>query len=372
MRNRDSRSSSFPAPVMRPDARCPSDGRFLSCRFERWQAPLRRWVASSKLERSTMPCYADLLEGAHANWRYTKPGSAMAAKTTVLPSSGSCPRCGTAYSGSLRYCPTCKNDLGAPNVREHGSPESQAALNDRATQVKKLARRSKKCWQELQNLSDAIERRSGVVVTMPASVARNLVSDPDTIYENMETLVGAGVRRPPTLQEDKHRAAVVGILFGTYGRQVVYGILSLTAEGLPTYGDMSCRLRTIAIQDRTTFLETNSYRFVAQHRLLPNTPVPRGYAAVWNDRHLLAICKLGKSLPFGTCVSDWQRLLVQTDGRDRSKDEFVEAHIYDSFDIAAVQEMLPVSKQLCKEARIDVKLALERFAARSSGQGKPI
>jgi hypothetical protein len=204
---------------------------------------------------------------------------------------------------------------------------------------------------------------------MPASVARNLVSDPRTIYDNVENLVGAGVRRAPSLQDDKHRAAVVGILFGTYGRELVYGILSLTCDGLPTYGEIYCRLRSVAVQDRTTFLETNSYRFVEQHRLRPGMPVPPGHFAVWDNRNILAIAKLGGSLPFGKCTADWQRLLVQSDGKDRSKDEFIEAHIFDSFDVAAVEEMVPTpAKLLSKEAKLDAEIALEKFAQRQSQQ----
>ena len=202
---------------------------------------------------------------------------------------------------------------------------SRKALNRRHVQAESLLRRSKKCRQELQNLSNTVERRSVVVVAMPASVARDLVTDPRRIYANLETLVGAGVRRSPSLQDDKQRAAVVGILFGTYGRELRYGILSLTNEGLPTYGDVCCRLRSVAIQDRTTFLETNSYRFVEHHELYGSKPVPRGYFAVWDNRHALAVAKVAKSLPCGNCVSDWQKLLVQTDGNDRSKDEFIEA-----------------------------------------------
>ena len=293
----------------------------------------------------------------------------MAATPSVLPSSGPCPRCHAQYSGSDRYCATCKHDLGAPNVREFGGPESRKALSRRAAGAERAAKKSKKCRQEFQNLSDVVQGRSGVVVTMPASVARNLAADPRLIYENVETLVGAGIRRPPSLQDDKHRAAVVGILFGTYGRQVVYGILSLTCQGLPTYGDIGCRLRSIAIDDRTTFLETNSYRFVEQHRLRPGVPVPPGYAAVWDNRHVLAVAKLGKSLPWGTCLAEWQRLLVQTDRKDRSKDEFIEAHIYDSFDIAAVEAMIPCEgKDLSRGAKLDIKLALEFFASRSGGK----
>ena len=296
----------------------------------------------------------------------------MPAKTTILPSSGLCPRCGSAYSGAERYCLTCENDLGAPNVREHGSSASRKALNNRGAEAERRARRSSKCWQELQNLSDAVKNRSGVVATMPAAVARNLVYDPRMIYENYETLVGARARRPPSLLNDKQRAAVVGLLFGTYGERIMYGILSLTNEGLPTYGDVCCRLRSVAVQDRTTFLETNSYRFVEQHRLSPSGPAaPPGHSAVWDNRHTLAIAKVAEFLPCGHCIADWQRLLVQTDGKDRAKDEFIEAHIYGSFDIAAVEEMIaPVNKQLSKEAKIDVKLALEQFAKKSSGQGK--
>ena len=65
------------------------------------------------------------------------------------------------------------------------------------------------------------------------------------------------------------------MLFGTFVK-VRYGILSLTNEGLPSYGEVCCRLRRIAIEDRTSFLECNSFKFIAQHKLTPGRGYPRG------------------------------------------------------------------------------------------------
>ena len=82
----------------------------------------------------------------------------------------------------------------------------------------------------------------------------------------------------------------------------------------------------------------------------------------------MAIAKLVTSLPYGSCITDWQKLLLQTDGSDKSKDEFVEALIYDSFDIGAVDSMEATRKNLSKEASLDARIAKERFAARAPRQ----
>ncbi len=200
---------------------------------------------------------------------------------------------------------------------------------------------------------------------MPSGIALFLASDPRNVYANIETLVGAGIRQAPILEHDKHRKAVTGLLFGTYGDKLRYGILSLDKSGLPTYGDVCCRLREIAISDRTSFLETNSYKFVEDHNIRAGSPIPVGHRAVWENRHWLALAKLTGRIIKGQDAADWQRLLCYSDGKERANDDFIEAYIFDGFNIDAVEEMVKVEgKHFSKDVIIEIKLALDKFSKR--------
>ena len=116
-------------------------------------------------------------------------------------------------------------------------------------------------------------------------------------------------------------------------------MLSLTNQGLPTYGEIYCRIRPVTIKNRTSFLEKNSYAYV---RINGDKP-PIGYMACWEKRHLLVMAKLADRLSPGQTESDWQAILVESDGQNRQNDDFVEAHIFDSFNEDSIEFLEQVS-----------------------------
>lgn len=272
-----------------------------------------------------------------------------------------CSKCGAPLSEALRYCPTCQRDVGTPNVRRCRTTENQQALLAR---VEALRTRivENGTSSEVSNFQAAIRENSGVVVSMPAGVARELFESPGFLYTNYEKLVGAKARRPAGSSDDRHRCAVGGLLFGSYANCIVYGVLSLTKEGLPTYGHVHCRLRSVAIDARTSFLETNSYKFVEEHRLTPGARLPLGYMASWMERHNLVLAKLAARLVSGQTESDWQASLIHSDGQNREKDDFVEAHIFEGFDANAIESLVAVpGRKLTREERLDLKIAISEF-----------
>lgn len=276
-----------------------------------------------------------------------------------------CPKCGSRLPDSDRYCSTCRHDVGAPNVRSAGSQSERSALKKRFAEAKRRAR-SRKLEQPFNNCFDAVGKACGVVVAMPASVARGLAEDARKVYVNYETLVGAGIRRAAESQNDRHRCAVTGFLFGSYAPKIVCGILSFNNEGLPTYGQAFCRLRNVAIQDRTSFLDENSFTFAKTHDLRLHSSIPEGYRAVWENRGELALAKISGSLTTDQGAAFWQKLLVRSDGKTRANDDFIEAHIYDSFDMASVEQMVVANtKGMCRKDRLDAKLAVELFHKRA-------
>ena len=272
-----------------------------------------------------------------------------------------CEHCSADVSDGDRYCPSCQRDLGAPNCRECGSERERAALASRASESRRKAD-IRGCKKDCQCFESHVRTGSCVVVTLPPLVARNLCDNPHLLYSNYEKMVAGGQRRPAPADDDRRRAAVGGQLFGSYASNIRYGALSLTGEGVPTYGCVYWRLRQIAISDRVSFLEKNSYAFVEEHRGTFGNGIPAGHRAVWDNRHELAVAKLGDRLSPGQSLDDWQALLIESDGNDRAKDDFIEAHIFGGFDIQAVESMqLAKTKRLSRTQRLDAELALASF-----------
>jgi len=282
------------------------------------------------------------------------------ASPTINPQD-TCSKCGALLSDAMRHCPTCRTDAGAPNVRSCRTEENLKALVERfdaaRTRVTAIG-----CSQEFNDLEAMVKKKSGVVVSMPSRVARNLFEDPNSIYTNYEKLVGSNIRRPANLDNDRHRCAVEGLLFGSYAKHIVYGALSLTEEGLPTYGDIHCRLRSVTIDERTSFLESNSYRFVRDHSIAPGDKLPVGYMACWRHRHSLVLAKLADCLSTGQTESDWQAILIKSDGQNRKNDDYIEAHIYEGFDRNAIESLAEsIGKKLSRSERLDLDLAIDQF-----------
>ena len=279
----------------------------------------------------------------------------------ILSSQDTCSVCGAPLVATLRHCPTCQTDAGAPNVRACRTDENLKALTARFDDAQARASVSN-CSKEFSDLADLVENKSGCVVSMPAGVARSLFEDPNFLYTNREQLEGTNVLKPADSDNDRHRCAVGGLLFGSYAKHIVYGALSLTEEGLPTYGDVHCRLRSVTIDKRTSFLEVNSYRFVREHHIIAGDNLPVGYTACWEHRHLLVLAKMADRLSTGQTESDWQAILIQSDGKNRKNDSFVEAHIYEGFDRNAIESLAAAtSKKLSRSEKLDLDLAIHQY-----------
>jgi len=202
-----------------------------------------------------------------------------------------------------------------------------------------------------------------MVVCLPAVIARTIASDSRQIYASYEALVGAGARSAARFADDSHRRFVAGALFGSFGDRIIYGALSLTSNVLPTYGEICCRLRPVSVDSRVSFLEENSFPFVEKHRSLAPGKYPLGFRSVWQNRHLLAGAKLGHRLQPSDGPDQWQELLIHSDGKSRAKDDFIEAHLFEGFNVYAIESMEAVKgKNFKREQKNDVKIAMAAFA----------
>jgi len=247
-----------------------------------------------------------------------------------------CSNCESPIVDGIRFCPTCAADWGPPNVRAARDPNEREALYKRSEAAFASAK-LRNCDKALRSLTRTIQRESHVVVALPALAARLLVQDPRVIYDNYETLVGAAKRAPASRPDDSRRATVGALLFGSSARNIRYGVLSLDGRGLSTYGNVFFQLRDVAVRRRTSFLESNSYRFVAIHNLRPDSALPRGYRCEWDDRGHLAAAKLEPRVSRNDGPACWPGLLLRCDGESRHADDYIEAHIFAGFDCAAIE-----------------------------------
>ncbi|MCX5792452.1 MAG: hypothetical protein NTY45_09635 [Elusimicrobia bacterium] len=274
-----------------------------------------------------------------------------------------CSNCNAPLSPSLRHCPACRADAGAPNVRECGSTEERLALEERF-EVSKKSAFSRGCGTEFSDFILLTEKSSCVIVNMPAAQARNLVTDVKNIYVNYEKLVGSGLRLPALIPNDKKRSGMAGFFFGTYDDQIIYGFLGFPSSKLPSYGGIACQLKSISIRNRVSFLEENSYSFFNQHKdAILKSDFPKGYRAVWGNRHKLVMAKLGDRIQKGSTDTDHEILISVSGGMNREQDEFIEAHIFETFNVHAIEAMKDANtSKHDKGAKIDAKIALEQFA----------
>lgn len=95
-------------------------------------------------------------------------------------------------------------------------------------------------------------------------------------------------------------------------------------------------ISNVTAEASATLLEENSYGFVLRHRLLADGDIPRGFRALWEDRHKLVVAKLASRIHARTRTDAFPQIVLYSDG-DRANDEFVEVHFYGAFDRQSVE-----------------------------------
>lgn len=257
-----------------------------------------------------------------------------------------CPKCGVKQRSLNEVCPSCGTHLGYPNVRVASSDDEQKALDKRFQEASDRLK-SAGLSSELEALRIAVENNASVIVSMPVNVALNLVADTASQYVNYEKLIGSGARIPASFANDSHRKVVAGAMFGSAGDNITYGALSLSDRGLKSYGDIYCKLKAVAIDQRTSFLEMNSYDFFEKYK----ENCPTGYRSNWNGCPKLVVVKLEQrnEIVKGQTIADWEKVVLVCDGKNRNEDEFIEAHIYGSFNSESIEKLVaaePLEKKI--------------------------
>ncbi len=224
--------------------------------------------------------------------------------------------------------------------------------------------------QEFDALVSAVSSASHVVVAMLPLCARNILTDPRTLYAGYESLVGGGIRIPAPFANDSERHAVSGRLFGNHAAEIRYGVLSLDGAALPNYGLVFVTLRDVAIEQRVSFLHENSYLFMDTLGGPLRGDLPRGFRSAWPNRSELVAAKIEPKLTAGSTIADWSRQLV-VQGKTREQDSCVEAHIFGSFNAHSIESVSFAGRAPSHQERNDVDCIKELMAKRGSAGASP-
>jgi hypothetical protein len=262
-------------------------------------------------------------------------------------------------------CPRCRLDVGPPNVREVQRAEELSALEARFRSAKVEAR-DRNADGRLDAFETAIRTQSRAVINMWPSLLAEFLYSGRALYSNYTLQIAGQMRKPASIEFDRGRRGVEGILFGNYASDIRYAALSLDGRGLVSYGTCAVTIADVTTSATATVLEENSYTFVRRHKLLPGDDTPLGYRAAWADRHKLAVAKLAPHIDSEMPEEAFPSTLLRGDG-ERDHDEFLEVHIYGHFDDQAIERVVsPVPAGVPPEHRADLTRIRDRV--KSSGK----
>lgn len=247
-----------------------------------------------------------------------------------------CKKCSSELSEIEEKCPVCGDYAGHLNVRAAETREEKEALEARYLAA---LGQSKTDGREQAVISfDESMRKTCAVVNVDLKFLHQFITDDKVMYSNYELAEKGQTRRPAPPKDDSDRRTIGAMLFGLYAEEIRYAALSLDGSGLKSYGPYALKLSEIAIAERATLLEDNSYSFISKHGIAPRQAIPPGYRATWGERHKLAVAKLSGQISAGTIEANHSKILMSGTG-NRKTDEFIEVHIYGGFNNKAIESV---------------------------------
>jgi len=218
-------------------------------------------------------------------------------------------------------------------VREVSSDDEKDALEERYEVAFEMSQEDGS-YSNLMDL-DAAMHKTCAVINVDLGFLYAFITNDKALYSTYTLQVRGNVRIPAEPKDDRHRMGIEGMLFGSYGEKIRYAALSLDGRGVVSYGPYAMQLSDVAIAERATLLEENSYDFVETYAMRPGDPIPPGYRSTWQDRHKLAVAKIAERIFETTLPDDHPALLLSSEG-NYEDDDFIEVHIYGPFNPRAI------------------------------------
>jgi hypothetical protein len=222
-----------------------------------------------------------------------------------------------------RNCVVCGTDAGYPNVREANHLDEIEAVEKRFQAAVRDCK-TRDCHGVMEQFHLAL-RESEAVLCRPLPKLLALIESDNELYATFYQLVNAETRMPEKNVYDTARTAVDSTLFPNYHQHIRFAALTLDGKGPTYYGGCSVLLKEIAIRDRASVFEENSFEFFQKTKITIGTRVPTGYRTSWANRDRLAISKLGNRLDKDTGSTNFPNILILN---SKKTPDFVEVHIY--------------------------------------------
>jgi hypothetical protein len=240
---------------------------------------------------------------------------------------GDCSYCGIPFSYKLSQCPVC-GEQAFPNVRLADRQEERDELERRYQEALSDAE-SRGCKDAVLAFEREIAVRSKAITNNKSRIVFDKSISDNELYASYYERIEGGSRIPDDDNWDFFRRITDETIFPYFKSDIHFAALTLDGEGLPNYGDCSIVFRDNMIDRRTSVIECNSVMLIIKiwDELKKNCGLPFGYRTVWEDRAKLCIAKLSGKINSDIDPGDYPKLLLTSD-KDRTKDEFVEIHIY--------------------------------------------
>lgn len=259
-----------------------------------------------------------------------------------------CTKCGYENPLENEKCSCCSTFLGFPNVNECKQKDELEALEKRYKEIVKNA--VIKGYDSKRIDFEEIIKKSMAVINCDLDCLHTLVVKDNSIYSGYQLQTEGEIRDYAQNAFGKERLGIEGTLFGSYGKEIRYGALSIDGSGLKSYGDFTVIISETAIAERATLLEENSYRFIKTHSILAgdiDRKIPKGYRSLWNDRYKLAVTKLLNKASL-TTTDKYAKIVLLSTG-NRKMDDFIEVHIYGKINNASIQAVRGNSKSILEK-----------------------
>ena len=240
----------------------------------------------------------------------------------ILIEPKACEFCKTLNSRNRANCSFCGKSLGAINVNMVSAPSELEALEKRYIDAKKKSAN----LALLEKFEERVKYDSKAVINFDFSTLKAIVLNGD-VYKSYQKLLKENKKQIAEDVFDRKRMKVDGYMFGSWGEEITFAALSLNEQGLGSYGKIAVTLDEIAIKERATLLEENSYSFALTDQRLMKDEIPKGYRSVWVDRHKLAVVKHSSKLLSLDQEDGFVTILLRSDG-NKATDHFMEIHIF--------------------------------------------
>ena len=236
-----------------------------------------------------------------------------------------CGNCDSEVPPSGTRCPVCQEPVGYPNVRAALLEDEREALAHRvkAAQDSAVARR---VVPDLQRFEAEVSQ-SKAVMSRTLGALSSWVNNESPLFQSFHQQLKHLGRTPSFSVYDQQRASAESTINPFNFQDINFCALTINELGMDRYGPYSVLLSENMIKHRSSVFEENPFIFNDRHNVVSGTNPPKGYRAVWSNRHNLAVAKLFPEINAGMTSAEFASILIKQIG-DGAKNDYIEVHVH--------------------------------------------